>query len=664
MAQNLHIFEGFLGILALAVIIVLILRKLQLPPILGYLIAGALAGPDVFGIFETTNDLRFLAEFGIVFLLFIIGLELSLPKLISMRRALLGLGGGQVVLCSLLTIGISIWAGLSLESAIALAGALSLSSTAVVTKQLIEQNELHQPHGKLILSILLFQDLAAVPFLIIVPASAPGSSDVALSEQLLTATLMGGVVVLAMVAAGRWLLRPLFHIVARARSSELFMFTALMVVLVSAFLTEHLGLSMALGAFLAGVMLAETEYAHQLESDIEPFRDIFLGFFFITVGALLNFQVLFSQWHLVLLILLGIVVFKAVIITLLAYMAKAPFSTALKSGLGLAQGGEFGFALISLAVSSKLLDSTIAQVVIASIILSIALAPFLLRKGEAIVKLCLIFHKRPSSALDEERHITQSQSEQNNHVIICGFGRVGQTLARFLEHEGIPYKGLDLDPNRLKEARLANEPVFFGDASQESVLKAAGITQARLIVLSFEDHKRVLRTLEIIRRLNKTIPILVRTQDDRHLENLQKAGATEVIPEKLESSLMLAAHMLIVLGASPQEAQRQITEVKSNRYRMLRCFYEGKDDAKHLETKNQQHEILHAIEITQGAFAVGKTLESMRSKDIHLTLASFFRNGYKCTHPSPDIPLQVGDVLVLKGPSDRLYIEEEKLLQG
>ncbi|MFO1258115.1 MAG: cation:proton antiporter [Gammaproteobacteria bacterium] len=654
-------FESLIIVLGIAVMIITVLRRLHLPPILGYLIAGALVGPEALGLFSDLKDLHFIAEFGVVFLLFTIGLELSLPKLIAMRRALLSLGGGQVLLCALIVVGFCRIADLSWAAATAVAGALTFSSTAVATKQLIEQDELHQPHGKYALSILLFQDIAAIPFLIIVPALG-GNTGTSLSSTLLHALIMGAIVVSVMLAAGRWLLRPLFHQIAFARSSELFMLATLLVVLASAFLSEHVGLSLALGGFLAGVMLAETEFSHQIESDIQPFRDILLGLFFITVGMMLSPTVLFQEWPWVLLIVIGLIVIKAFIITMLAVIGRSPLRYAIKAGLALAQGGEFGFALLALALNNQLINPRHNQIVIAAIIISIAIAPFLIRNSRPIA-LWLTQWQKKEDILPEEDAVIDTE-HMDDHVIICGYGRVGQTLARFLEQEGIPFIGLDLDPLRLKEATLANEPVFYGDASNDTTLEAVGIHKARLILIAFDDPPRAEKALHHIRRLNPEIPVLVRSNDDRHLEALQNAGATEVIPEKLESSLMLAIHMLILLGDNPEEAQQKIWEVKSSRYYMLRGFYQGSDDTEHLENLHAEHESLHAIELTEGAYAVGKSVEELKTKDFRLQVNAFFRDGFKCDEPSPHTTLKVGDVLVLQGTSDTLYLAEEKLLQG
>ena len=516
-------FSVVLIILGISVIIVSILRRLHLPPLLGYLIAGVCVGPFGLGYLESKEEIRYIAEFGVVFLLFSIGLELSLPKLISMRRALLGLGGMQVFLCTLVVLLTGRWAGLSWAAAFTISGALALSSTAVATKQLVEQDELHQAHGKLSLAILLFQDLAAVPFLIIVPALAGTGSDNSVVHILMDRVVMGTVIFVIMLGAGRWLLRPLFHYIAEARSSELFMLATLLVVLSSAFLTEHYGLSAALGAFLAGVMLGETEYAHQIESDIQPFRDILLGLFFISVGLVVNPQIVILEWRWVAVVLVALIIFKTIVITILARLAFTPLQTAIRTGLALAQGGEFGLFLLAIAADKNIIDPKTTQIVISSIVISMAVSPLLIRKSNEIAEILLKPFRR-QGPVENAQDLSSPPKNLEDHVILCGFGRVGQTLARFLEQEAIPFVGLDIDPVRLREARTAGEPVFFGDPAQQHVLETAGIKQARLLIIAFTHPKQTFKILDNARKLNPQIPILVRTLDDSDLEQLQISG--------------------------------------------------------------------------------------------------------------------------------------------
>ncbi len=657
------IFQELVIVLAVAVVLVGFLRRLHLPPILGYLIAGTVVGPFGLGLFTDVEDLDFIAEFGVVFLLFAIGLELSFPKLIAMRRSLLGLGGLQVLICTVLAAGLAKYAGLSWGASLAAAGALTLSSTAVVTKLMIEQDELHQEHGKMALGILLFQDLAAIPFLILIPAlGVSANASVSIQAQLLETVLTGGALFIVMLGFGHWLLRPILHFVAAARSSELLMLTALLVVLGSAFLTEHFHLSMALGAFLAGVMIAETEYVHQIESDILPFRDVLLGLFFITVGMYVNINTLLDDFEWVISITAGLIFVKFVVIWLLGYFTKASPIASIRTGLVLAQGGEFGFALLSLAQVGKVIDVRSNQILVSSIFLSIAISPFLIKYNARFASwLGKLFS--PNSEFEPIEAIESENLDIKDHVVICGYGRVGQTLARFLEHEGIPFIGLDLDPVRLKEAKAAGEPVYYGDASDLSVLESCHIEEARLLLIAFKDPLRADKIIKRAKSLRPTLPILVRTEDDKHLESLLEAGATEVIPEKLESSLMLASHMLVLLGVPGSKVQQQIFEVKASRYKMLQSFYVGTEDVETIEDQAEQSQ-LHAIELTEGAYAIGRTLSDLQQETPCISINTFSRSGYKCETPAADTIFQIGDIIVLQGSQDKIHTAEEKLLSG
>lgn len=662
-------FNELVTVFFVAVAVVSLIRKVfNLPPVVGYILTGVIIAPNTgYGLVSSIDGLQKLdqlAHLGVTFLLFTIGLELSLKKLISMRRALLGLGGMQVLLCSGITIAICKYLGLSSAGSVAIAGAITLSSTAVVTRQLIEQGEMQNIIGRTVLSILLFQDLAAVPFLIIVPALAKGGGG-NIGNELLTLTLTGAIIFLAMLAAGRLLMRPLFHQAAGARSSELFMITALFVALASGWITEHLGLSMELGAFLAGVMLAETEYAHQIESDIKPFRDILLGLFFIGVGLKIDPFSVIKNWYAVFGIVSALLIVKAGIITMLAkVIGKTNFRTSIRAGLALAQGGEFGFALLSSNVG--VLSPMHNQLIISSTVISIAIAPVIIKYSGNIADMLISDSKKiPSNDNTNILKNNNSTEDLSGHVIICGFGHVGQTLAKFLEQDAIPFIGLEVDPQKIAEASAAGEPIFYGDASNAEVLQKAGVSKAKLLVITFDNHMTSRKVLQLARKSNKKLLSLVSTRDDSYLTSLQQAGATEVIPEKLEVSLMLASHILMFLGHAPAKVQQQIQDVRNYRYNMLKSYFHGADDASD-PTKDDQN-VLHAIKLTEKSYALDKTLEEITTNniDVKFNITSFYRNGFKCNDvPSPNTILKLGDVIVVQGTKEEIYAAEEALIEG
>lgn len=493
--MNIHTLQIILLLLGVAVITVTLFRRLHLPPILGYLIVGILVGPFGTGMVASTEDTRFLAEFGVVFLLFTIGLEFSLPQMIAMKGSVFGLGGSQVLITSII-IAIGAWLlGLSPQAAVISGAILALSSTAIVIKQLSEQVELNAEHGRLGVSILLFQDLAVIPLLVVIPILA-GDSGSGMFWPLIQAVVKAALVFAAIMAVGHWLLRPLFHEIARARSAELFTLTVLLVSLAAAWLTHEAGLSLALGAFLAGMMLGETEYRHQIEADIRPFQDVFLGLFFVTVGMRVDLVSLLPILHWVILLSVILILFKASVILILARLSGRSIATAFRSGLLLAQGGEFGFVLLDLSLGSGLLPGEPGQLLFAAIIISMAASPFLIRyNGKLAQTFCTL--RSGSSGTGEIGEIQEESKDLEKHVILCGYGRIGQNIGRLLDREGFQYIALDLDPGVIREAHEAGEPVHFGDAVRQEILQAAGLQRASAVVLTFEDHLSAMKILAL-----------------------------------------------------------------------------------------------------------------------------------------------------------------------
>lgn len=658
-------FQYILILLGSAVAVVALFRRIHLPPILGYLFVGMLVGPGGFRFIPSIHNLDFLAEFGVVFLMFTIGLEFSFPRIMAMRRALLGLGGIQVLFSTVMIMLTGIYFGLAAKTAFVMAGALSLSSTAVVIKQLAEQHELHTVHGRYSISILLFQDLAAVLFLILIPALTQKTGGHTLLVPI-SITLAKGVSVFVVLALiGQWLLRPLFHEVAKAHSNELFMLATLLVALGAAWVTHYLQLSMALGAFLAGLMLGETEFRYQIEIDMRPFRDVLLGLFFITIGALLHINILPKHWHEVAFILIGLIAFKTILIMILTRLIGGiNLAKAFRTGLILAQGGEFGFVILTVAINNKLIDPIQSQVLVAAVVLSIVVAPLLIRYNKLISN--WLFKKHQDTVQQEKYslQLAEHTSELKDHVIICGFGRVGQILARFLEQENIPSVALDLDPLRISSSSLAGENAFFGDARRPEVLATAGLDRARMVVISFADEPAALETLRHIRALRADVPVFVRTRNDSNLKSFQEAGATEVVPESLEASLMLASHLLLMLGVPASRILFKIRAIHSDRYRIIQGFFKGTDDPTLLEEADTARMSLHTITIPENAHAVGKTIEDVIYPESPLCIKSLNRGNVRYLDPDPFLKIEAGDILVLYATPENFYLLEERILRG
>lgn len=658
--MNDSIFVEILILLAVSVVAVAGFRRFHLPPILAYLAVGVMVGPYGMGWVQSDENIHLLAEFGIVFLLFTVGLEFSLPQLMTMKKEVLGMGGAQVVLTSVLVTVVAWQFGFEFEAAFVIGAVLTLSSTAIVIKQLAERLELTSRHGRLSVGILLFQDVAVVPFLIIIPALA-GHNDVSVISQLGGAILKGGLVVLTMLAIGRWLLRPLFHEIAMARSPELFTLTALLFALAAAWLTHFSGLSLALGAFLAGMMLGETEFRHQVEADIRPFRDVLLGLFFVTIGMMFNIHLLPDIFHWVLLLVVGIIFFKAVIIAALIRLMGMTMGVAVRAGVVLAQGGEFGFALLSIAMTAGVLADEPAQVILAALIITMAVTPLMINYNGRIAK-ALCSESYFQNREDMVTEVAVTAEGLSDHTIICGYGRIGQNITRFLEKEGLSYIALDLDPVRVRAARAAGEAVNYGDSTHIEILNAASLKRAKVLVISFDDIYGSMKILQQVRKVRPDIPVLVRTRDDNNLEKLQRAGATEVIPETLEASLMLASHLLLLLDVPTSDIIEHVEHVRRGRYQMLREIFYGQDmERKEVDQPYSQR--LSSVTLVPGAGVIGRSLQDVNLSAFNVVVTAIRRHGIKGQDPSPDIVLQQDDTLVLYGAPDALRRAEELLLK-
>ncbi|MGZ5093077.1 MAG: cation:proton antiporter [Burkholderiales bacterium] len=559
----MNILAEVLVLLVLSVTAVAALRRLRLPPIVGYVMVGAAAGPQALGWLSETATIHFLGELGIAFLLFTLGLEFSIAQLASMKRMLLVVGGAQVLAGTAFGAAIARMLGLTWEAALVVGCALAMSSTAIVVKQLRDQLELQTPHGRLAVGILLFQDIAAIPFLVVIPILAQ-SAEGALGLPLALAIAKGVGISAVMLAVGRYALRPLLH--EAGKSTELFTLTALLVALAAAWLTQLSGLSLAFGAFLAGMMLSQTEYRHQVENEIRPFRDVLLGLFFIVVGMQLDPASIAASWPAVALLLAGLVIGKGALVMLLAraYGYRAP--EAFRTGLVVAQGGEFSVALLALGLGSGVFSAEASQPVLAAIVLSMLIAPLLIRRAGSIVER---FTVSRDAAASGEAELAQALQAMRDHVVVCGYGRVGRQLSRIVAEQGFRFAALDLDPDRVKRAWEAGEQVFYGDATQRGILRAAGLETARALVVSFDHLEASFKVVHEARAINRTVPILVRATDDSALDRLLDAGATEVVPETLEGSLMLATQLLLLLGSPGDRVLELMQAIRTERYRLL-----------------------------------------------------------------------------------------------
>ncbi|MBS0423799.1 MAG: cation:proton antiporter [Proteobacteria bacterium] len=655
--------QPVLIVLAVSVLAVVVFRSLRLPPMLGYLLAGVCIGPHALGWIADSDETRHLAELGVVFLMFSVGLEFSLPKLITMKRIVFGFGTAQVVVSIAVVMAIVWILKLDWHTGLVLGGALAMSSTAIVSKILTERAELNSTHGRQVIGVLLFQDLAVIPLLIIMPALAieidSDTGDFGL--MLSVAALKVIAVLIFLLFFGQKLMRPWFHLVARQKSSELFVLNVLLVTLGIAWLTELAGLSLALGAFLAGMLISETEYRYQVEDDIKPFRDILLGLFFVTIGMLLDMQVVIESFVWVFVILVTLMVSKIVIIAGLSRLFGADSNVAVRAGMGLAQAGEFGFVLLAQAGEFRLIENSILQPVLAAMVLSMFIAPFLIEYSESVI------HRfYGSDWMHRAMQITSIAAQTmvaQNHVIICGYGRSGQNISRILEQESIPFIALDLDPQRIQEATSAGEAVVYGDAARREVLIAAGLMRAKVLVVSYADTVSTLKILKHIQELRPDLSVVVRARDDSDIDILKEAGATEVVAEIMEGSLMLASHAMMFVDISTGRILRRIRQIREQRYSLLRGFYHGVTD----EAEDGSDKLLPrllTITMTQGAAAIDKTLGELDLTSLDIEVTAVRRRNIRGLLPAEETRLELGDVIVLRGTQENLAAAEIKLIQG
>ncbi len=647
-------FTGLFLLLGTGVGVLALFRHFNLSPILGYLVAGLLVGPNGFGLLPDSEETQFLAELGVVFLMFTIGLEFTLPELLANRRQVIGIGGTEVLLGTLLAGAAAWWLGLSLPAAVLVGGAVAMSSTAVVIKQLAEQMELATRHGRVSVAVLLFQDLATLPFLIMLGTYTASEHDTNLALTFLKAV----VVFTGLYLGGRWLARPFLHWVARGRSTEVFMLAALFIVVTAALVVHLAGLSPPLGAFLAGMVLGETEFRHQVEADIRPFQEVLLGLFFATVGMLLVPASLLEQGHWILVLALVILFGKGVLITLLGRLFGEDILTALRSGIALSQSGEFGLLLVAGMLAVGLLPPGGGQILLGAMIVSMAAAPILIRYNQTLADWFLQWSRQAPQGTAPEQAIAQESAEMTGHIIIVGFGRIGQNIATLLHEDQFDYLALDLDAQRVRHARDAGFQVVYGDASRHTVLEASRVNEALALVITHDRLEAALRTVALARQINPQLTILVRTRDDSHMDELLEAGATEVLPEGLEASLMLGAQLLLLLGRPESEVNERMATIRAERYHLLRSFIHARGEG---ASERGYRQRLHTVPLPAHAWAVGRCLKEL---ELPAEVVAIRRHGIRVPAPHADTRLREGDIVILQGDAHDIEQAQTILLHG
>lgn len=638
-------------ILALGTVLVGVCQHFRLSPILGYLAAGTLVGPEVFGWVHDAESISTLAEIGVVLLMFTIGLEFSLPKLLASKRLVLGLGGAQVVVTALVIGLLAAFLGVTLVEALVVGLALAMSSTAIVLKQLGEQMELPTVHGRAVTAVLLFQDIAAVPILVVLPVLAADPS--ALSVSLAVALSKAVVVFTGLMLAGRYLLPPLLHWIAATRSLELFMLTALLLALAAAAFSFAAGLSPTLGAFMAGMLLGETEFRHQVEADIRPFRDLMLGLFFVSIGLQLDPGVFVEAPVAVLLVLVVLVLIKPIVLAPMVRALNHGWLDSTRTAVALAQGGEFGLLVVSTAFGLGLIAPSLAQPVLGGIILSMVLAPLMVRFNQPIAQM-LVGQSMPTTQHLLEAELEEMSRGMERPVIVCGYGRLGQNVMRLLEAEGIDALALDLDAERVRQASSVGGNVIFGNATQPGVLRAAGLDRAHALALTMRDVHSALGVIRQARAMGFSGPILVRSLHGRDDAAFVEAGAT-VFPEGLEVSLAFVGQLLIMLDLPPSKVDELLNAIRADDYAPLRVFFhDSSADAVSVENLDYQCQARSCVVRDHYRQVIGRTPSELGLEKLGVKVAGVQRGPIRLPGDASDLRLRAGDVLLLEGTPEAL----------
>ncbi len=654
----LGIFNQLLVVLVVTIGVVAACRRLSFPPIVGYILVGLLISLIGHASFQHFSKLTVLARYGVVFLLFSIGLDFSLPRLISMKKMVFGLGSLQMLACGGLSYVLCLLLHLDGLTSFVVAIAVAMSSTAIVSKILKENGQTGSHVGHLTMSMLIFQDLMVVPAIIITTFFATHTGGSILSS-LLVELLKGIFTFAVLVLVGKRIFTPIFHEVARSRSAELFTLATLFVVLSAAYFSDLMGMSTEFGAFLAGAILGGTPYHHQVESNIRPFRDVLLGLFFIGIGTLLNIDVFVAYFTWIIAAALIIFVVKFLIVAaLVKHLKLGDQREAVKVGLLLAQAGEFGFVLVALASEFDFLGDMQAQIILASLIVSMLFSMLSLRFQDKLIPLLMrLLFGRCKMVPDALQNIQLTPGV----ILIVGFSRIGQWVAKAISTQGHDYLALDLDPTIVNQARLAGENVVYADAADTHILQNLRIEQAKAIVLTFEDSALSLKVLQQMRLCNQTVPILVRTHDDIDMEALLAAGATEVIPDALEASLILSMHILSNLGMDKANVMIWGNELRQDRYKLLKGYFVGEDLNADPDAPRQQQ---RAILIQEGCFAEGKTIFHLDIHQFGIEVIAMRKNGIVGSKPAHQTKVHAGDVLIVAGFLDNLDRFEIHIVEG
>ena len=651
--MELPLLRDIFIIFCLSIFVLFLCLRIKLPAIVGFLITGILAGPHGFGLIEAVHDVEIMSEIGVVLLLFTIGLEFSIKDLLKIKKSIL-LGGSVQVLLTILTVFfISLKVGQTLSQSIFTGFLISLSSTAIVLKLLHERAEIDSPHGRTSLGILIFQDVVIVPMMLLTPLLAGVEGN--LSESLFILMIKVVAILLLVMASAKWLVPVILYQITRTRNRELFLLSIIVICLAVAGLTYSMGLSLALGAFLAGLIISESEYSYHAMGNILPFRDVFISFFFVSIGMLLNLDFLSRNIGLILLITLGVLALKTIIAGFTTYILGYPLRTILLVGFSLSQVGEFSFILSKTGLEYGLLaQGNIYQLFLAVSVLTMVSTPFIISLSPRIVDVTM---RLPlSRKLKSGLHPAQAINDliKKDHLIVIGFGINGRNVTRAAKTAGVPYVIIEMNPETVRVEKNKEEPIFYGDATHDAVLEHAGIHNARIVVITIADAAATRKVISLARRLNRNIHIIARTRFLQEMEPLYELGADEVIPEEFETSVEIFTRVLVKYLIPKDEIERFISEVRSGGYHMFRSLSQEASSCSDLKHCLPDIEI-NTLRIGEKSPIVGRTLaETEMRKKYGVTILAIRRDGKTISNPDVDIEFVAGDILFAIGTPDQL----------
>ncbi|MBW1917893.1 MAG: cation:proton antiporter [Deltaproteobacteria bacterium] len=645
--MEIQILNDLIVVLALSIAVLFVCTQIGVPVIIGFVLTGILSGPHVLGLVKAVSEVEILAEIGVILLLFAIGVEFSFANLLQIRKSVLLAGPLQVAATALAGLALALQMGKSLGEAIFIGFLLSLSSTAIVLKIFQERAEIDSPHGRTSLGMLIFQDIIIVPMMLLTPLLAGQTQH--LSADLLTLGVKSLVIILLVIVSAKFIVPQVLYQIARTRSRELFLLVIVVICFAVAWLTANAGLSLALGAFLAGLIISETEYSHQALGNILPFRDVFSSFFFISIGMLLDVGFLLQHPGLIALLTIGALTLKSLVSALTAIVLRFPLRTAILIGLALSQVGEFSFILSKVGIQQGIFSSDTYQLFLDVAILTMVTTPVIMAFAPRIAELLLRLPWPPRLRSGSYFVKKVGEPEKRDHLIIIGFGINGRNLARAANVGGVPYVIIEMNPETVKTERARGEPIYFGDATQEEILRLANIKEARIVVVAINDPAATRRITTIARQLNANVHIIVRTRYIQEVQPLYELGANEVVPEEFETSLEIFVLVLKKYLVPREQIEKLITEVRANGYKVLRGFTD--DLAAFVNLKHYLHDYeINTVSLEERSPLAGKSLAQVElRKKYGITVLAVRRDGQMLANPEPDMELEGNDLLIILG---------------